>query len=343
MATVTAASISVSDSLERFRQEFNTLRSDVSNIQSGTLTITNESNNRILTSVSENTFNAEAGLTYDGSTFDVSGAVTISGLTTLSGNLVIPNAGNIGSAGDTDAIAIASDGVVTFSQAPVFPDGSIAVADLDIDGGTDIGAAIADADLFIVDDGAGGTNRKTAASRIKTYVADVTLTTAAQGNITSLGTLTTLTVDNIVINGTNIGHTSDTDAIAIGSDGDVTLTQDLELQHDGAILSFGANDEISLTHNHNVGLKMTSTAYAPFARRGEDVFIVLDGTDASSSDAGDNVIMNASDGSSTDDGDDIIGEDEVFLHSGMQRNVLEIRDSGGSLLKSIAGFAPGSI
>ncbi len=342
MATVTAASISVSDSLERFRQEFNTLRSDVSNITSGTITINNESNNRILTSVSENTFNAEAGLTYDGSTFAVSGAVTISGLTTLSGNLIIPNAGNIGSAGDTDAIAIASDGVVTFSQAPVFPDGSIAVADLDIDGGTDIGAALADADLFIIDDGAGGTNRKTAASRIKTYVADVTLTTAAQGNITSLGTLTALTVDNIVINGTNIGHTSDTDAIAIGSDGDVTLTQDLELQHDGAILSFGANDEISLTHNHNVGLKMTSTAYAPFARRGEDVFIVLDGTDASSANAGDNVIMDAS-AAGTDVGDDIIGEDEVFLHSGMQRNVIEIRDSGGGLLNSIAGFAPGAI
>ena len=41
---------------------------------------------------------------------------------------------------------------------------------LDIDGATDIGAAIIDADLFIIDDGAGGTNRKTAASRIKTYV-----------------------------------------------------------------------------------------------------------------------------------------------------------------------------
>ena len=40
---------------------------------------------------------------------------------------------------------------------------------LDIDGATDIGAAIVDADLFIIDDGAGGTNRKTAASRIKTY------------------------------------------------------------------------------------------------------------------------------------------------------------------------------
>ena len=51
-----------------------------------------------------------------------------------------------------------------------FVDGSIAIADLDIDGGTDIGADIADADLFIVDDAAGGTNRKTAASRVKTYI-----------------------------------------------------------------------------------------------------------------------------------------------------------------------------
>jgi hypothetical protein len=84
--------------------------------------------------------------------------------------IVIADAGNIGSASDKDAIAIASNGVVTFSQAPVFPDGSIAVADLDIDGATDIGADIVDADLFIVDDGAGGTNRKVAASRIKTYI-----------------------------------------------------------------------------------------------------------------------------------------------------------------------------
>ena len=41
---------------------------------------------------------------------------------------------------------------------------------LDIDGATDIGAAIVDADLFIIDDGAGGTNRKTAARRIATYI-----------------------------------------------------------------------------------------------------------------------------------------------------------------------------
>ena len=64
-----------------------------------------------------------------------------------------------------------------------------------------------------------------------------TLQTAAQGNITSLGTLTTLTVDSIIINGTNIGHTSDTDAIDIAADGKTTFSQniiasgDIELGH----------------------------------------------------------------------------------------------------------------
>ena len=48
--------------------------------------------------------------------------------------------------------------------------GTTPIATLDIDGGTDIGAAIVDADLFIIDDGAGGTNRKTTAARVRTYV-----------------------------------------------------------------------------------------------------------------------------------------------------------------------------
>ena len=45
-----------------------------------------------------------------------------------------------------------------------------------------------------------------------------TLSTAAQGNVTSLGTLTTLTVDNVIINGTTIGHTSDTDLMTLADD-----------------------------------------------------------------------------------------------------------------------------
>ena len=48
--------------------------------------------------------------------------------------------------------------------------GGFSLTALDIDGGTDIGEALADADLLIVDDGAIITNRKTAMSRVKTYV-----------------------------------------------------------------------------------------------------------------------------------------------------------------------------
>ena len=193
---------------------------------------------------------------------DVSGTYTGAGLMTTGGNIVIPDAGNIGSASDTNAITISSGGVVAIT-------------------------------------------------------ATTANTSASDGALTVGG--------------------------GMGVAADLTVGDDLRLITDASVLSFGANSEIALTHNHNVGLLMTSTAYAPLARRGEDVFIVLDQSAAAGTDAGDNVIMNASDGSSTDDGDDIIGEDEVFLHSGMQRNVLEVRDSGGRLLNSVAGFAPGAI
>ena len=44
----------------------------------------------------------------------------------------------------------------------------IGLAAIDIDGGTDVGADLTAADLIIVDDGAGGTNRKAALSRVVT-------------------------------------------------------------------------------------------------------------------------------------------------------------------------------
>ena len=48
--------------------------------------------------------------------------------------------------------------------------GTLPLATIDIDGGTDIGADLTTSDLIIVDDGAGGTNRKAALSRIVTLV-----------------------------------------------------------------------------------------------------------------------------------------------------------------------------
>ena len=132
----------------------------------------------------------------DGGTIGVSSAtdamtVSSGGIVTFKDDILIKDGGTIGSASDADSIAIAANGVVTFSQAPVFPDGSLNIADIDLDGGTDIGAAIVDADLFLVDDGAGGTMRKTAASRLKTYIGDAILTQVATVNETSFtGTIT---------------------------------------------------------------------------------------------------------------------------------------------------------
>jgi len=80
---------------------------------------------------------------------------------------------------------------------------------LDIDGGTDIGAGLADADLLIVDDGAGGTNRKVAMSRVLTYiqneVTNIVQAThfsshvAISGNLNVAGTTTTFHSDQLVV------------------------------------------------------------------------------------------------------------------------------------------------
>jgi len=48
--------------------------------------------------------------------------------------------------------------------------GTLPLATINIDGGTDIGAALTTSDLIVVDDGAGGTNRKAALSRMVTLM-----------------------------------------------------------------------------------------------------------------------------------------------------------------------------
>ena len=108
------------------------------------------------------------------------------GVIAFSGNITVPNAGTIGSAGDTDSIAIASDGVVTMNQIPVFSAG------INVSGGTIAG----------------------------------TLATAAQGNVTSLGTLTALTIDDVAVDGkvvTMTGSSSDTAVFTAGTNGTLSI------------------------------------------------------------------------------------------------------------------------
>jgi hypothetical protein len=100
-----------------------------------------------------------------------------------------------------------------------------------------------------------------------------TLQTAAQPNVTSLGTLTTLTVDNIIINGTTIGHTSDTDAITIASNGNVTVSQNLTVTGDLTV----SGDDITMGTNTSGHIMVADgTNFNPVAVSG-DVTIASNG------------------------------------------------------------------
>ena len=92
--------------------------------------------------------------------------------------------------------------------------------------------------------------------------------TAAKVDPTSVGSeaLSSLTVDSIIINGTNIGHTSDTDAISIASSGVTTISAavvgatDTDTSNTGSVtLDFAANQNFVLTFTGNVTLANPST------------------------------------------------------------------------------------
>ena len=82
-----------------------------------------------------------------------------------------------------------------------------------------------------------------------------TVTTAAQSNITSLGTLTTLTVDNVIINGSTIGHTGDTDLITVAS-GIATVAGEVSM----TTLDIGGTNVTSTAAELNILDGVTSTA-----------------------------------------------------------------------------------
>ena len=110
-----------------------------------------------------------------------------------------------------------------------------------IDGDTTAtSTTVADADRVVLNDG--GTMKQVAVTDLSAYFDDEI---TAMPNLTSVGTLTTLTVDNIVINGTNIGHTSDTDALAIDSSGNVTASQNLTVTGDLTV----SGDDITMGTN----------------------------------------------------------------------------------------------
>ena len=129
-----------------------------------------------------------------------SGTYTGGGLMTTGGNIVIPNAGNIGSVGDTDAIAIASGGGVTLTQ-------------------TLSGAAGTFSGILKTDD-----------------TTEATSTT--DGSLQTDGGLSVAK--------------------------DVVAGDDVKLLSDAAVLAFGADGDVTLTHVADTGLLLNGTSQLQF-------------------------------------------------------------------------------
>jgi hypothetical protein len=93
-----------------------------------------------------------------------------------------------------------------------------------VDGGTSAtSTTVADADRVVLNDN--GTMVQVAVTDLAAYFDDEI---TAMPNLTSVGTLTTLTVDNVIVNGSNIGHTGDTDLITVAS-GIVTVAGEVSM------------------------------------------------------------------------------------------------------------------
>ena len=121
-------------------------------------------------------FSGNTALTLPATTDTIAGIAATQTLTNKSIDSDNNTITNIVNADIKSSAAIADSKLATISTA-----GKVALTALEIDGGSDISADLADADLIIVDDGAGGTNRKAALSRVKTYIGDPTALAIALG------------------------------------------------------------------------------------------------------------------------------------------------------------------
>jgi len=178
--TATATEINLLDGVTSTTAELNILDGVTStaaelNILDGVTSTAAELN--ILDGVTSTT--AELNI-LDGVTSTAAELNILDGVTSTASELNLLDGGtSVGSSitiADSDGVVVNDGGTMKTIPASDFKTlvgaaaGAFSIANLDIDGGTDIGEAIVDADLFIVDNGAGGTNRKVAASRLTTYI-----------------------------------------------------------------------------------------------------------------------------------------------------------------------------
>jgi hypothetical protein len=211
-----------------------------------TLSLANDANNRIITGTGSG-LNGEANLTFDGSTLAVTGAITGSGDLTLQDDLILDSDAAVLSFGDDQDVTlthVADTGLLLnstmklqFNDASQFIHApSATVLDIAATDEIELTATLID----VVG------NLTTSGTIVSTGTITGTLATAAQGNITSLGTLTALTVDDVAIDGkvvTMTGSTGDTFVTTVGTNGATSLvttdaggaTAHLQITADGTV------------------------------------------------------------------------------------------------------------
>jgi hypothetical protein len=116
--------------------------------------------------------------------------------TLLAFDATVPDAITFGQSGAAGSATVTSRRDHAHAMAAL---ADIPLTALDINGGTDIGEALIDTDLLIVDNGAGGTNRKSEMSRIATYVGSAI--SRVDGDTTEATTTSTSTVDLLATTG----------------------------------------------------------------------------------------------------------------------------------------------
>ena len=133
----------------------------------------------------------------------------------LSANLALTLPGADGNSGEvlkTNGSGTLSFGTLALSDAT----GTLALSALEIDGGTDIGEDLVDADLMIVDNGAGGTNRKSELTRIKKYIFSALSGDATASNSGAL-TIANGSVENAMLAGSIANAKLTNSAVTVGS------------------------------------------------------------------------------------------------------------------------------
>ena len=148
----------------------------------------------------------------------------------------------------------------------------VSLSALNIDGGTDIGAALANTDEIIVDDGGGGTNRRCDMSRVKTYIYG-----AMSGDATaSSGGAVTLA--NSGVSAGTVGSSTAIPIITVDAKGRVTNTSttavdSTTIANGSASVAVASNGPITSTGNHDftAGIDVTGNITVSGTVDGRDV------------------------------------------------------------------------